>query len=159
MSSRKSIWYLSILYHRGCIENESDLLYLTKSTKEVSAMKIKKTLSVVLAALFCVSAWTFTGVNKDSIVSQVHNNETDKVSSDVDLAATNSVGKYISHLAMQDEETKAQALGEYSGYFSIEEMSFYSDTGVLLVKSSQAIDCNLKIDIINEETNVSAFKV
>lgn len=118
-------------------------------------MKLNRILSISLSALLCFSIVPFNRLKLCNIENENLIEQSGKVSPDISIGSTNSVGKYISNLAMQDEEAKAQALDEYNGYFSIDEMTFYSETGVLFVKSTQAVGCNLKIDIIDEETNIS----
>lgn len=117
-------------------------------------MNSKRILSVFLAAVLSVTNFCFNNTSTYIHAPKEKFGDTGKVTSDMEVGSTNSVGKYISNFIMQDEAEKVKALGAYSGDFVIEEVFFDSENKRILVKSSQAFSCTMVIKLVDEETGV-----
>lgn len=116
-------------------------------------MNSKRILSAFLATALSITSLCF---NNTSTLTQSPNKK-GEVTSNVEIDSTNSIGKYISNLVMQNEEQKEKALEDYSGNFIIDELVFDTDNKRILVKSSQAFNCTMTIKIVDEETGAECI--
>ncbi len=113
---------------------------------------LKRIISVFLSTVMCTSLIN-TNVAMKSGVAENSNVSKPEIESDIEITGTNSLARYISNLANnQNKHTSSKATPD-SERFEISNLEFDDTTGAFIVTSSQSLDCRIKIDIINEDTN------
>ena len=123
---------------------------------------IKKIIASVLTAIITVTSVMTGNIStaQNDIDPSAETHFNDK-QSDYELKATNSLGKYITKSSEENDinpDLKLLADSE-NDTFSVTNLGFDADRGILIATSSQTKECILVFSFIDEETNETVQEV